>query len=63
MTGQLRKSRGRRGHLRDAALVCTEVLAVPGSTLRCELDAGHLEKGEKHKSGCTRWGRPKQVTP
>lgn len=47
----------KRRHLRDAATICDAVLAiVPTLTLRCELDAGHLEQGIKHKSGCTRWG-------
>jgi len=53
-----RQAPGRRQHLRDAALICTAVLDVPGTPLRCELDAGHLDQGMKHKNGCTRWGQP-----
>lgn len=48
----------RRRHLRDAATICTDVLNVPGTPMRCELDAGHLKLGQQHKHGCTRWGRP-----
>lgn len=47
-----------RRHLRDAATICEAVLDAPGHPLRCELDAGHLEQGVKHKSGCSRWGVP-----
>ena len=47
-------SRGR--HLRDAAALCLAVLDVPGDRLVCELDAGHIDQGVKHKAGCTRWG-------
>lgn len=45
-------------HLRDAAAICAAVLPMPGGDLRCELDAGHLAQGDKHKNGCTRWGTP-----
>jgi hypothetical protein len=49
----------RRRHLRDAATICDAVLyVVPTLSLRCELDAGHLDHGVKHKSGCTHWGTP-----
>lgn len=46
--------------LRDVATICLAVLRMPpgADNLVCELDAGHLDQGQKHKSGCTRWGRP-----
>lgn len=48
----------RGSHLRDAATLCLAVLPTPGGSLVCELDSGHLDVGEKHRSGCTRWGTP-----
>ncbi|WP_285475281.1 hypothetical protein [Actinoplanes sp. NBRC 101535] len=48
----------RRRHLRDAATICTAVLTVPGTPMRCQLDAGHLDRGEKHRHGPTRWSGP-----
>ncbi len=50
--------RAGRPVLRDTAKMCLDVLPVPNHPLVCELDAGHLELGEKHKAGCTRWGTP-----
>lgn len=50
-------SRPGRPVLRDAATLCLAVFRLPSSFLLCELDRGHLDKGEKHKSRCTRWGR------
>lgn len=50
--------RGRLRHLRDAATICDAVLDMPGWPMRCELDAGHLAQGVKHKHGCTHWGTP-----
>lgn len=51
--------RGRPMHLRDAATLCLAVLPVKPDGLVCELPAGHLDAGQKHKSGCTSWGRPR----
>ena len=55
----------RRRHLRDAATICTETITLSNGQVlnRCELDAGHLEQGEKHKAGCSRWGKPKLPDP
>ena len=53
----MRSSRPGRPVLRDAAALCLAVFELPASALLCELDKGHLEQGEQHKSGCTRWGR------
>ncbi len=59
----IRTRRPGRPNLRDAATLCRDVLDVPGHPLVCELDAGHLELGVKHKSGCTLWGTPTNVEP
>lgn len=58
------KLRRRPGHpvLRDVATLCLDPFPVPGGPLVCELDKGHLEQGVRHKSGCTRWGRPMGAT-
>jgi hypothetical protein len=52
-----------RRHLRDVATICTATITLSNGQVlnRCELDAGHLEQGEKHRDGCTRWGAPVQV--
>lgn len=53
----MRSSRTGRPVLRDVATLCLEPFRVPGGPLLCELDKGHLDQGQQHKSGCTRWGR------
>jgi len=48
---------------RDVATLCLAVLDVPNHPLVCELEADHLDRGQKHKSGCTHWGRAVDPQP